>query len=310
MMNHSVIYEVTGRYMDGQKVIAYHLVGEDGSQARANRDRVIYLIGKGQISNMRVQINTDGTSIIRGKGVNLNLLPVYDEAKQRFRDDDISQSAANSKVSVKNSELKDANPMGQFKIIKRVMYKQNCLGYELLSLNGAVTRRSRDDVIKLAIQKLICNAVAEKYYAGKDKTPRIILRGVGCDLGKLPILIVNQQGKIVDPSAEQSDLTVRAAYMKHSGVVRELNTKSTIPFKAGDFIIYNTTGKIEIVNKEDIQKKYIKDTTTDKATCDYYLNNISNYSIEIFGSKPITLTNNMVASWVILKTASKEAKAV
>ena len=95
MVNPNVLYSVTGRYMDGQKLVAYHLVGEDGSQAQEGKERVIWLIGKGVITNMRLQSGTNGEVIIRGKGVNLNNLPVFDIAKQQFREDETSQAAAN-----------------------------------------------------------------------------------------------------------------------------------------------------------------------------------------------------------------------
>ena len=118
MVNPNVIYNVTGRYMDGQRLVAYHLVGEDGSQAKEPKERVIILIQQGLISNMRLQVGANGEAIIRGKKINLNNLPVYDEGKQQFRHDDISQSAANSSVSVKKSTVDNANPMGQYRILK------------------------------------------------------------------------------------------------------------------------------------------------------------------------------------------------
>ena len=138
MVNPNTIYSVTGRYMDGQKLIGYHLVGEDGSQAQVSKEQVIWLIGKGAISNMRLQIGTNKEIIIRGKGVNLNNLPVFDQGKQQFRNTDASQAAANSKVSVARSNVSDANPMGQYKILKRIMYKNNCLGYEVVDHSGKV----------------------------------------------------------------------------------------------------------------------------------------------------------------------------
>ena len=300
MTNPNTIYNVTGRYMDGQKLVAYHLVGEDGSQAKESKDRVIYLIGRGLIANMRIQVGTDKEVIIRGKGINLNNLPVFDEGKQQFRGDNISQLAANSSVSVKNSSVNEANQMGQYKIIKRIMLNNKCLGYELQDHSGRVTRKKRDDVILLATQKLVSNAVANKY-TKEDGSIHVVLRGVDCELGKLPILIVNEQGKIVDPLKDKSNLTVRGAYMKHSGTIHDTIRNTNINFKFGDFIICNATGNIIIKSREQIEKEYVKDTTSSSAICDDYLANLSGYYIEIFGSNTIQLTPKMVRSWVILK---------
>ncbi|MBO5388008.1 MAG: hypothetical protein J6A59_07710 [Lachnospiraceae bacterium] len=300
MINPNTIYNVTGRYMSGQKVIAYHLVGEDGSQAQESKERVIYLIGKGVIANMRTQTAADNEIILRGKGINLNKLPVFDQNKQQFRNNDISQAAANTKVPVKNS-VEHANAMGQYRILRRIMYKSKCLGYEVQDYSGAITRKKREDVIKLAIQKLISNAVAQKYKAEEDKEPRIILRGVDCDLGKLPILIVNEQGKIVDPTKDASKLTVRSAYMKRSGIIHDKLNNTDIKFKAGDFILCGANGQITIKDRLVVEKEYTKDTESNKALCDDYLDVSSNYMIEIFGAKPVQLTSNMIKSWVILK---------
>lgn len=300
MFNPNTIYNVTGRYMEGQKIVGYHLLGEDGSQAQETKERVIYLIRKGLISNMRIQMDANNEAIIRGKGINLNNLPVYDLGKQQFRNNAISQSAANTKVHVKGT-VANANPMGQYKILKRIMYKQNCLGYELQDYSGAITRKKRDAVINLAVQKLISNAVAQKYTKPGETTPRLILRGVECDLGKLPILIVNEKGKIIDPTVELSELTVRSAYMKRSGIIYNKVNNAKIPFKAGDFILCGANGELSIKSRLDVESTYIKDTESQEAICDSYLNNLSDYHIELFGSKPFQLTADMIKAWAILK---------
>ena len=301
MVNPNVIYRVTGRYMDGQKIIGYHLVGEDGSQAQESRERVIWLIGKGIISNMRIQVGTDGEVILRGKGINLNNLPVYDPNKDKYRNTESSQQVANSSVSVRKSNVANVSPMGQYTITHRIMLKNKCLGYQLIDHSGTITRKKRDDVIRLAVQKLISNAVAQRYTrTGSDK-PELILRGVDCELGKLPILVVGENGKIVDPTKNKDNFTVRSAYMKHSGIVHDTMNNTRIPFKAGDFIICEANGEIVIKDRLSVEKDYKKDTESAQAFCDDYLEVASNCYIELFGSKPIQLTQAMIKSWVILK---------
>lgn len=300
MINPNVIYTVTGRYMDGQRLVAYHLVGEDGSQAKEPKERVIVLIQQGLISNMRLQIGSNGEAIIRGKKINLNNLPVFDEAKQQFRGDDISQSAANSSVSVKKSTVDNASTMGQYKILKRIMMKNKCLGYEIQDHSGRITRKKRDDVVRLATQKLISNAVANKY-SGKDGQLHIILRGVDCDLAKLPMLIVNEHGKIVDPTKDESAITVRCAYMKHGGTIHDSAKNKRINFKFGEYIICGINGSISIKSKEEVAKEYNIDKNSQSAICDDYLESVKNYYIEIFGSKKVQMTPNMVLGWAILK---------
>jgi len=299
MINPGVIYNVTGRYMNGREVIGYHLVGEDGSQAQENRERVIFLIGKGAIANMRIQIDANKEIILRGKGVNLNNLPVYDQGKQQFRNNNISQSAANTGVSV-SKHVDCANPMGQYRILRRIMYKNKCLGYEVQDYSGAITRKKREQVINLAVARLISNAVAQKCTRPNSTVPEVILRGVGCDLKALPILIVNDQGKIIDPLTDKSKLAVRGVYMKHAGMLHNNISKKDTFFEAGDFIICNPDGSIDIQKKHIAEKSYVQDKNRDSAVCDDYLTNAKYYSIEIFGGNPITLGEQIIKSWAIL----------
>lgn len=301
MVNPNVIYRVTGRYMDGQKIIGYHLVGEDGSQAQESRDRVIWLIGKGVIANMRVQIGAEGEAILRGKGINLNNLPVYDPNKDKYRNTESSQQVANSSVSVRKSNVADVSPMGQYTITHRIMLKNKCLGYQLVDYSGTATRKKREDVIKLAIQKLVSNAVVQRYTKPETNKPELILRGVNCELSKLPILVVGENGKIIDPTKNKDSFTVRSAYMKHSGIIHDTINNTRIPFKAGDFIICEASGDIIIKDRLSVEKLYKKDTESAQAFCDDYLDVASNCYIELFGSKPIQLTQAMIKSWIILK---------
>lgn len=299
MVNMNIKYNVTGRYMDGQKILAYHLVGADGSQACESKERVIYLIGKGIISNMRTQLGKDGSLIIRGKGINLNTLPVYDNNKNKFRDNGLSQAAQNSRVSIDKSNVPNINQMGQYRIIKRIMHKNRCLGYEVQDYSNSVKRFSRDKVIELAIQKLISNAVANKITVnGKIG---VTLRGVDCDLNRLPMLIADSNGNILDPMKNMDKLSIRGASMKRSGVIKDNLRNKTLQFRAGDIIVCDPSGNICVKTKMDINSKYTVATGETQAVCDDYLDNTANYSLEVFGNTPIQLSTAIVKNWVILK---------
>lgn len=304
MLNMNIVYNVTGRYMDGQRVVGYHLVGEDGSQACEGRERVIYLIGKGIISNMRLQQGPDGDMIIRGKGINLNTLPVYDSGKNRFREGSNSQSASNSMVNPSRSTTPHINQMGQYRIVRRVMQQNRCIGYEVEDYSGSTKRFPRRKVIELAIQKLIDNAVASKSYVpGANGQPSISvsLRGVGCDLNRLPILIADASGKIVDPKKTKNMFSVRGAVMQRSGVVKNNYTNKVLQFRAGDVLVCEPTGELRVYTKADIEGRYVADRNSMKAVCDDYLGTVSSYSLEIFGGSPIQLNPGIVLKWTILK---------
>lgn len=300
MYNANITYRVTGRYMHGQNVTAYHLVGSDGSQLKENKERIIYLIRNGYIENMRIQ-TVDNQYIIRGKGINLNNLPVFDEGKQQFRNDTMSQHVANSSVQPKRDY--NVNPMGQYTITKRIMNKNTCLGYVIVDHSGKETRVSRSKTIELAIKKLISNATAQKYKRPDSDKPDIILRGAGCDLGKLPILIIGADGKVIDPMVEKQGLTVRAAVMKQAGIIYDNIHNKRLPFESGDFILCNANGSLTPIKREQLKQEFTIDTSTNTATCDDYLANLANFSIEIFGTKPRVLSPENVLTWRIVKPA-------
>lgn len=306
MINPNIIYNVTGRYMDGQKLLAYHLVGDDGSQACETKERVIYLIGKGIIANMRIQSGTNGNVIIRGKGVNLNTLPVFDNGKNQFRSDGLSQAAENTQVPITKSAIPNINQMGQYRIIKRIMHKNRCLGYEVQDYSNSIKRFSREKVMELAIQKLVNNAVANKV-TSKDENGQtkinVVLRGVGCDLNRLPILLADTKGNIIDPMKNMDSLSIRGASMKRSGIIKDMVRNKTIQFRTGDVVICEPSGNISVRNKLDVSKRYVAGSASDTAVCDDYLNASSGYSIEVFGSKPVQLNPNIVRSWAVLKPA-------
>lgn len=298
MTNTNMEYRVTGRYMDGQKVVAYHLVGEDGSQAQESKDRVIWLIEKGLVSNMRIQTGTNGEVIIRGKGINLNKLPVFDQTKQQFRSDNISQEVANSKVNVSATNV---NKMGQYTITRRIMKKNSCLGYELRDYSGHICRKTRDDVIQLAIQKLISNATAHKVIIKSTNRTEIILRGIGVELRSLPYLIVGDNGTLINPN-NKNNITVRALRVSDSGVLKNTLSGDIVTFIKSNYIICLPNGNVEVLSEDEVNNKYtvLKEDWA-SATCDYYIKD-ELFSIEIFGEPIVKITQQLVQDWTIMKT--------
>ena len=141
MSNSRLTFNVTGRYMDGPQVVGYQLVGTDGSQLQVNNDRVIYMIGRGEIENMRIQYS-NGNVIPRGKGINLQKLPIFDVNKNSFRGNEAQQKAA----SMTNKS--DFNTMGQQTITKRIMRGRRVEGYVLTDFQGKEKKLPRSKVIE------------------------------------------------------------------------------------------------------------------------------------------------------------------
>lgn len=169
-----VKYKVVGRYTSGSTVSAYHIVGDDGTQKKVNKAFLIRLIDKGLVTNCRVQMY-NGEPIIRGNGINMNSLPVYDEQKKEMK---IVRQEVSTEAGTGNARSDLPNVM----ITKRIMDRSTCLGYEVVNESGESKLFKRDTVIEIALQKQIVNARVQR--DGNN----MILRGVGCSLDKLPVI--------------------------------------------------------------------------------------------------------------------------
>ena len=290
-------YRVVGRYMTGSAVYGYHLVGIDGSQIKASKERVIYMIGKGLVENMRVQ-SSESEMILRGKGVNLNTLPVYDLSKDAFRDNKQSQDVANTNVQPKKDS--GINPMGQMEITKRIMYKNTCLGYMVKDRSGKEIKLSRDKVIELSVEKLISNATVQKYTDNSTGKTKLILRGAGRDLTEIPALVVDEAGRIVDPNKLDSTTKMRIVRMKRGGIVYDKTNNQKITFEAGDYLVCGNNAVIRPIKAADVASKFKADNSKSGAICDVSLDKLSNYPVEIFGNPIQTLKSEQILTWQIV----------
>lgn len=303
MANMNLTYRVTGRYMTGSAVTGYHLVGADGSQVIANKERLIYMIGRGQVENMRLQTNGDDV-ILRGKGVNLNKLPVFDVSKGEFRGNSASQNAASTHVAPKKNS--GINPMGQLTLIKRIMYKTNCSGYVVTDMSGVEKKLSRAKVVELAKQRLISNAIVQRYTPKGSNETQLILRGVGCDISNLPVVTIDQNGNIIDNednSKRSQSVYMRAVKMKRAGILYDNKKNRKATFSSGDYIVCGPNGNLIYMKEIDAQKvmTVVNDNVT--AVCDGYLDNLDKYPVELFGCEAKQLTPDQVKRWPIVRVS-------
>lgn len=187
-------YSVVGRYMDGSKVSAYHIVGDDMSQAKVTKNQLIRLVDQGFITNCRVQMYND-EPLLRGHGINLNALPIYDERRNVFKD-------GNQVVDVSKKVNDPAKVIGQLALKKRIMCGKSCVGYVVSDKSGAERNVSRTKILELASNKMLANARVQMY----NNEP--LLRGVGISLEELPVINVDKDGNVV--SSVQKETNVKA----------------------------------------------------------------------------------------------------
>lgn len=270
-------YRVAGRVLKGTSVTHYLLIREDGKQDIVSRDRAIWLISNGLIENMRIQVLSDSDIIIRGKGVNLNNLPVYDKDK------------LTGKASVETL----------YKINRRIMRGARCIGYEVVTSDNKVLKLSKDDVYKLSNNRLVTNA--EVKTLTENGVKKQIIRGVGCNLLNLDVIILSENNRVIDKNSKTKEVTLRTILMKNDGLLENTKTKEIQKFKSGDFLVVGVSGNIVVISKEKIINEFIVDKSTNIATCDSILDNIEKYTIRVYGGSKIEINKDKIKKWTIIR---------
>lgn len=295
----NIRYIVTGRYMNGTEVKGYHFLGEDNSESAETKERTIFLIEQGLIVNMRLQkMPKESPSDPdrwepRGKGVNLNNLPVVNFNKNQYGNNEASQAAANSNVKARGE---NASPMSQYEITRPIMAGRDCVGYEVKTPSGKLQRLSKQKVQEMAKQYLLRNAIWDN--------SANCLRGKGVNIKQLDTLIMNSQGKIIDPKLDKVGMTVRVALMKHGGMVTNTINGRTYMFNAGDFIIVNPNADIEVVLRAEFNKLFAPIQNVGSAICDNRLDDkLVGIKVEMYGGNATMLTPAIVKRWQIVKYA-------
>lgn len=285
------VYNVTGRYMSGTEVVGYHLVCSDGTSMEVGKEKAILMTSRGLIENIRVQYGTDNSVIIRGKGVNLNNLPIYDVNKSGFRQ--------NNQPEISNINKKCNNPLNQYKLIKRIMYKTSCVGYVLIDNSGKEIKINRSKMLEIAMNGLVVNAEARKYIPSGKSEAVMTIRGIGVDIKNLPTVFVDPNGNIIDTTKENQKVNLRATQLKRSGILYNSSDNTTLTFSAGDYLIVSITGNFVIIPKDKIGDKIIKSASSG-AMCDDYLSNVDKYSIEFLGYNKNKISSTMILKWPVV----------
>lgn len=288
-------YRVVGRYMNGANVSAYHLMGNDGSQLAVTKERAIYMVGKGLIDNLRIQTDAEKGVILRGKGINLLSLPVYDEKKNEIRQGYARQG---QETTAHVSNLQEC------RITYQIRSDSTCIGYVVEDASGKSLKLRMDKVVEMAQQGIVTNATAVKKPGSVDangvvQPGKFFLRGTnGTDLSKLPVIMIDASGNLVDTTKEP--VRVRITKMKCGGIIYDTIKNKKILFNIGDYLVCGKEGMLRAVSQDDAPKMFGQDKSGKPAICDSKLGNLSNYPIEIFGQTRRVLEGSQVLNWSVV----------
>ena len=211
--------------MSGSSVIGYIFEGSDGSRHSFDRDKTLYLIGRGQIENMRAQSVSDGSVIIRGKGTNLNNLPVIDAKELKAR----------------------------LKVIRKVTNNSRVVAYDVVDRNGKIKTLGLKDTVKACKEGLISNIEIHKESNGYRVT------WVGFDIKSL-----ESREECTNGTANRNkELTLlKATRVKESGVIVNNNTGKESSISNGDIILIDELGRAVVIVYDKFIRNFKK---SDKA---------------------------------------------
>lgn len=181
-------YIVTGRYMNGTEVSGYHLVTNSGDEhKKVTREQFIFMLGKGLIANCTGQVYGNQV-IIRGTNISIGDLPIVDDKTGKVRKPD-------DKTNVRPKKGEMLQILDQLTLTGRLMFGRDNVGFEVKNHGGQVRRLPREEVIKLADEKLISNATVQNL--NENGKVRKILRGAGIDLRDLATIQVDKNGAVL-----------------------------------------------------------------------------------------------------------------
>lgn len=314
----SITYKVAWLIKKGTQTFGYHLIGQNGDEKDITDTYAAVMISRGLIENMSIQQNGNDI-IIRGKGVNLKRLPVYDLNTNQFRDKD------GQVLQEMNNAYKNANQnLDQISIIKRILNGRSCIGYICQDNQNRTKQFTRDQVIQLALENHIKNVRVNivNPYRGltyeqarqrhnfsedvwrtvqREGAIKVLVGTNGFTLESLPVLLLDKSGMLIDPEKAPDKITMRAFRVNRGGVLYHNTNNQKKPFTSGDLLVVKGDGSLDIIKSFEIQSQVEVHMDKSQATCDSYLDNVTNYSVEFFGApQRITINPKQVTQWVII----------
>lgn len=241
-------YSVAGRYMDGTKVLAYHVVNSDsGKSKRLTKIQLCYFIGKGEIDNCVCSVYGDDM-VLRGKGIKLEDLPVINEYKGTMKE---GKKTDNEKAAQINSIISKSA------IIAILEKDGNVIGYEISTPNNSRKRVNRDLIIKLIVENKISNAKV-----GLKNGKTVIDISNVSKVQKIDVSSNKDDGEVKVKKdkfiiVEDAEYTLSAAMSSKSMHIENAITHEAFDTNpVNDVIIRGVAGEMWVVSLDDINNKY------------------------------------------------------
>ena len=140
-----VEYEMTGRVMKGPEVIGYELKRLDtGKVGMYPRDQVVYLVGRGQVTNCTGEIYKDRV-LLTGKGMSLNDLPKRIVQTDKQNEQEPKKDKLKLKINKVDNSAKEVVPTVDAELQNQVIPREqaSALAKQIaMELNGRIASDS------------------------------------------------------------------------------------------------------------------------------------------------------------------------
>lgn len=205
-----VSYSIVGRYMNGKEVTGYQIQSTKGESKRVTREQLCLLVGRGDITNCTGQVYKKKV-ILKGKGININDLPIVDEKNSKVKNTD--------KIGAVKKGTSNTDAVNQLMIVRKLVSGGKPVGYVLRNAGGAERKIKRDEVVTLAKNGGIGNARVQMY-KGKP-----LLRGVGINLNALPSEEMQTKAKTQATTPAKKHAEKKEAPKKKEPTTEEIQAK-------------------------------------------------------------------------------------
>lgn len=205
-----VSYSIVGRYMNGKEVTGYQIQSTKGESKRVTREQLCLLVGRGDITNCTGQVYKKKV-ILKGKGININDLPIVDEKNSKVKNTD--------KIGAVKKGTSNTDAVNQLMIVRKIVSGGKPVGYVLRNAGGAERKIKRDEVVTLAKDGGIGNARVQMY-KGKP-----LLRGVGVNLNDLPSEEMQTKAKTQATTPAKKHAEKKEAPKKKEPTTEEIQAK-------------------------------------------------------------------------------------
>ena len=278
----NVCYRAIARVQNNGRTEAFLFESSNGILEYENYKRATKLIEKGTVENLVLKEitpeNGEKYTQIRGYNCNLTKMPTFKTKEELFK-------VYGQKIKIPS----------EYRIKGTVILNTNVVGYKIT--NVANKQDSKFVTINTALG-LIENGILTNGIIVKNRE----IKCTDCDILSLPKSIMDcKTGSISSDEKVTKATLIRYSKLKSNGTIKDIKSNTSMQFHASDYLVVKPNGTLTIMKKQEFEKWFTPLQDRSYATCDAYLETVSNYSVEFFGKVSQRLNPQFIKTFAVAK---------